>query len=69
MAAWSLRHGTSTSWPPVFLPLKPTNSLQENKQAIAENMAAQFLKKDMQAKATTSGMQDKKAEGRYAKDE
>lgn len=32
-------------------------------------MAAQCLKKDMQAKATTVGMQDQKAAGRDAKDE
>lgn len=69
MAAWSLRHGKSTSWPFFFLPLKSTNSLQENKQAIAENTAAQCFKKDMPVKATTSSTQDKKVAGRDAKDE
>lgn len=69
MAAWSLRRGKPTSWPPFFLPLKPANSLQENKQAIAEDMAAQCYIKDIHVKATTSGMQGKKAAGRDAKDE
>lgn len=32
-------------------------------------MAAQCFKKSMRVKATTSGMQDKKAAGRGAKDE
>lgn len=69
MAAWSLRHGKPTSWPPSFPPLKPANSLQENKQAIAENMAAQCYIKYIHVKATTSGTLGKKAAGRDAKDE